>query len=165
MVQNSDFYDLIDRIVCLDIGARGVAGLFEPARALVDEPMSLSAARHLSELSAGDTVFIITGSLTRAGVSPDIAENDGPIGSAVLARSLSRGFNAIPVIVVDASIKDRVARIVEFAGLNVVSHEQAKVATSLPRFTGVAVMENGAIDDQEAQDAAERLLEVYAPKQ
>ena len=59
MVQNSDFYDLIDRIVCLDIGARGVAGLFEPARALVDEPMSLSAARHLSELSAGDTVFII----------------------------------------------------------------------------------------------------------
>ena len=30
MVQNSDFYDLIDRIVCLDIGARGVAGLFEP---------------------------------------------------------------------------------------------------------------------------------------
>ena len=164
MVQNSDFYDLIDRIVCLDIGARGVAGLFEPARALVDEPMSLSAARHLSELSAGDTVFIITGSLTRAGVSPDIAENDGPIGSAVLARSLSHGFNAIPVIVVDASIKDRVARIVEFAGLNVVSHEQAKVATSLPRFTGVAVMENGAIDDQEAQDAAERLLEVYAPK-
>ena len=55
------FFDLIDRIVCLDVGARGVAGLFEPARALVGRPVSLAAAQHLQNLKAGDTVFIITG--------------------------------------------------------------------------------------------------------
>ncbi len=164
MTSQSSFFDLIDRIVCLDVGARGVAGLFEPARALVAGSMAESAARHLVDLEAGDHVFIVTGSLTRAAVSPDIAENDGPIGSAVLARAISKGFNAIPVILVDASIRERVARMVEFAGLNVVSHEQARTAASLPRFTGVAVMENGAIEDAAAQAAADRLLAQYAPK-
>lgn len=164
MTEQPNYFDLIDRIVCLDVGARGVAGLFGPARALVDGPMSLAAARHLEELNTGDAIFIITGSLTRASVSPDIAENDGPIGAAVLARTLSRGFNAIPVIIVDASIRDRVAKMVEFAGLNVVTSSQAKVATSLPRFTGVAVIENGALEDIAARDSAKHLLREYEPK-
>ncbi|MBT5498889.1 MAG: DUF4392 domain-containing protein [Alphaproteobacteria bacterium] len=164
MTNHSALFDLIDRIVCLDVGGRGVSGLFEPARALVDGPLAYTAAKHLNGLEAGDSVFIVTGSLTRAGVSPDIAENDGPIGSAVLARALSKGFNAIPVIIVDASIRERVARMVEFAGLNVVSHEQAHTATSLPRFTGVAVMENGAIEDDAARAAAKALLSTYSPK-
>ena len=84
MQDENVFFDLIDRIVCLDLGGRGVAGLFEPARALVDGPLSLAAANHLADIKSGDAVFIITGSLTRASVSPDIAENDGPIGAAVL---------------------------------------------------------------------------------
>jgi hypothetical protein len=138
--------------------------VFDPARALVDGPLAYTAARHLNGLEAGDSVFIVTGSLTRAGVSPDIAENDGPIGSAVLARALSKGFNAIPVIIVDASIRKRVARMVEFAGLNVVTHEQARAATSLPRFTGIAVMENGAIENNAARTAANALLAAYSPK-
>jgi hypothetical protein len=164
MTDHSTVFDLIDRIVCLDVGGRGVSGLFEPARALVDGPLAYTAARHLNGLEAGDSVFIVTGSLTRAGVSPDIAENDGPIGSAVLARALSKGFNAIPVIIVDASIRKRVARMVEFAGLNVVTHEQARAATSLPRFTGIAVMENGAIENNAARTAANALLAAYSPK-
>jgi len=164
MPNENVFFDLIDRIVCLDVGGRGVSGLFEPARARADEPLSLAAAKHLAGLQSGDTVFIITGSLTRASVSPDIAENDGPIGSAVLARALSLGCKAIPIIVVDASIRDRVAKMVAFAGLNVVSYEQAKIAAALPRFTGVAVMENGAIEDEAARQAAGHLLDTYAPK-
>ena len=35
MPKDNVFFDLIDRIVCLDVGGRGVAGLFETARALV----------------------------------------------------------------------------------------------------------------------------------
>ncbi|MCB1739961.1 MAG: DUF4392 domain-containing protein, partial [Gammaproteobacteria bacterium] len=158
------WFDTIDRIVALDVGGRGVAGLFEPARALHGEPLCLAAARSLAALKPGEHVFIITGSLTRAGVSPDIAENDGPIGAAVLARTLSRGFNAVPVILVDASISARVASMVALAGLNVVSATQARVATSLPRFTGVAVMESGAIDEAAARAAAQRLMDEHAPK-
>jgi hypothetical protein len=157
-------FDLIDRIVCLDIGQRGITGLYEPARALVSEPLCAAAARCLTGLEAGDHVFIITGSLSRAGVSPAIAENDGPIGAATLARAISYGFNAIPVVLVDASITDRVAAMVEMAGPNVVTAEQARIATETPRFTGVAVMESGVIDDTEARADARRLIETYRPK-
>lgn len=164
MPDHSSSFDLIDRIVCLDVGGRGVAGLFQPARDWIGGgSLAETAARHLLSLKAGDHVFIITGSLTRATVSPDIAENDGPIGTAVLARAISRGFNAIPVILTDASIRDRVARMIEFSGLNVVSGEQARVATSLPRFTGVAVMESAAIEDSAARLCARDLMGVYAP--
>ncbi len=164
MQGSSAFFDLIDRIICLDVGGRGVAGLYEPARGHAGGAMALAAARHLASLDAGDHVFIVTGSLTRATVSPAIAENDGPIGTAVLARVLSRGFNAIPVILVDASIQERVARMVEFAGLNVVSAKQAKLAASLPRFTGVAVMENGAVEDAAARQRAQTMIAAYRPK-
>ena len=164
MQDSGAFFDLIDRIVSLDVGGRGVTGLFEPARAHTGGPMALAAAQYLANLEAGDHVFIITGSLTRATVSPAIAENDGPIGAAVLARVLSRGFNAIPVILVDATIQARVARMVEFAGLNVLTAEQAKVATSLPRYTGVAVLKNGAVEDEAARQAAQALVTGYEPK-
>ena len=60
MQDENVFFDLIDRIVCLDLGGRGVAGLFEPARALVDGPLSLAAANHLADIKRGDAVFIIT---------------------------------------------------------------------------------------------------------
>ncbi len=162
---HSSAFDLIDRIVCLDVGGRGVAGLFEPARALIGGgSLAETAARQLMNLQAGDHVFIITGSLTRAGVSPEIAENDGPIGTAVLARAISRGFNAIPVVLTDATIRDRVAKMMEASGLNVVSGEQARIATSLPRFTGVAVMESAAIEDAAARHRAKSLTKAYAPK-
>lgn len=164
MKDKASFFDLIDRIVCLDVGGRGVAGLFEPARALVRGSLADAVAQHLRNLQAGDHVFIVTGSLTRAGVSPAIAENDGPIGTAVLARTIGRAFNAIPVIIADASIRERVAKMVEFSGLNVVSGDQAQIATSLPRFTGVAVMESAAIDEVTARRCAIDLIENYAPK-
>ena len=164
MTDQIKIFDLIDQIVCLDLGGRGVSGLYEPARSLSDAPLSLAAARFFYNLNAGETVFIITGSLTRANVSLQIAENDGPIGSAVLARAISQGFNAIPVILVDATIRGPVSQMMKFAGLNVISYEQAKIATSLPRYTGVAVVEHGEIEDRAAQASARQLVNKYKPK-
>ena len=118
-------FDLIDRIVGLDIGGRGVTGLYAPARAMTTEPICAAAARTLCALKPGDRVFILTGSLSRAGVSTDIAENDGPIGAAVLARALTYGFNAIPVVLVDETIADKTAAMIERAGPNVLTQSQA----------------------------------------
>ncbi len=157
-------YELIDRIVALDMGQRGIGGLYEPARALCGEPICLAAARPLAALEAGDLVVILTGSLTRAGVSTAIAENDGPVGVAALARAISTGFNAIPVIMVDATIADKVAAITRVAGQNVVTLEQARIATAMPRFTSIAVVEGGEIDDAAAQTQAVSVIADMAPK-
>ncbi|MDP6708433.1 MAG: DUF4392 domain-containing protein [Alphaproteobacteria bacterium] len=157
-------YDLIDRIVALDVGSRGVVGLYDPARALVDEPICQAAARPLAALAAGDHVFILTGSLSRATVDPAIAENDGPIGVAALARTVTYGFNAIPIVLTDATIRDKVAAMVQLAGPNVMTPEQAKTAVETPRFTAVAAVLGGEIDDEAAQAQAADLLDTYRPK-
>jgi hypothetical protein len=157
-------FDLIDRITCLDMGQRGVAGLYEPARARNSEALCAAAARPLAGLSRGDTVVILTGSLTRANVSPEIAENDGPMGVAVLARAITHGFNAIPVIVVDESICDKVSAITRVAGPTVVTREQARIAVDTPRYTSVAVVEGGFIDDAKAQAHARAMIGDLKPK-
>src|SRR5580704_17970690 len=99
-----EMFDTLDRIVNLDIGKRGVDKLYAPARARCDEPLSAAAARSLTDLAAGDRVVLVTGSLTRPWVSMKIGETDGPVGTAALARTLSYGFNAIPVVVTDTSL-------------------------------------------------------------
>ncbi|MGI9478050.1 MAG: DUF4392 domain-containing protein [Hyphomicrobiaceae bacterium] len=157
-------FDLIDRIVCTDLGGRGVTGLFPPARAMTDGPICKAAAEKLATLQRGDHVFIVTGSLTRATVRDSIAENDGPIGSAVLAYALARAGGAVPVILVDQSITPAVARMVQYAGLNVVDADQARIAAALPRFTGVAVMEHSVVDAEAAKQRARELIDTFAPK-
>lgn len=157
-------FDLIDRIVGLDIGGRGVTGLYAPARAMTTEPICAAAARTLCALKPGDRVFILTGSLSRAGVSTDIAENDGPIGAAVLARALTYGFNAIPVVLVDETIADKTAAMIERAGPNVLTQSQADTAVATPRYTSVTVVEAGLIDDSAARTHATDLVEHHNPK-
>lgn len=156
-------HDLIDRIINLDIGGRGVSGLFEPARALVSGSMCQAGAQALADLQAGDTVFIITGSLSRAQISNEICENDGPIGAAALAHAISFGFNAIPVVLSDGSVLPNIEKMLAQAGLTTLSWEQAQQATTLRRFTGLAVTETCAIDDATAREDCRKLVESYRP--
>ena len=157
-------FDRIDRIMNLDIGNRGVEHLYASARARNGEALCAAAARPLTALDAGDTVIIITGSLTRAWVSPTIGETDGPVGVAALARALSYGFNAIPVIVTDTSLLEPIGATLRAAGLATVTLEQAKRATSNKRFCSVAVVQGFPIDDAEARRDAIRMLDAFTPK-
>jgi hypothetical protein len=157
-------FELIDRIVSLDIGGRGVSGLYGSARKLVDKPICLAAARTLSGLKAGDRVFILTESLSRATIDNTIAENDGPIGVAALARAITYGCNAIPIILTDASVRGKIAKMVELAGPNIMTPEQADTAVATPRFTAVACVLGGEIEDAAARTQAESLLDRYQPK-
>jgi D-glutamate cyclase len=157
-------FDLIDRIMNLDLGNRGVDKLYAPARARSQEPLCVSAARHLATLAAGDRVILITGSLTRPWVSNKIGETDGPVGVAALARALSYGFNAIPVVVTDTSLLEPIGATLRAAGLAVVSLAEAEKATSNIRFCGVAVTLGFPLDDAKAQKEAKRLLDELSPK-
>ncbi|HEX6794336.1 MAG TPA: DUF4392 domain-containing protein [Casimicrobiaceae bacterium] len=156
--------DLLDRIMNLDIGNRGVEKLYEPARTRNAEPLCAAAARSLVGVGRGECVVLITGSLTRPWVSPRIGETDGPVGVAALARALSYGFNAIPVVVSDASLLDPIGETVKAAGVSPVSLDQAKRATSNPRFCSVSVMQGFPIDDAEAQNEAKRMIDALSPK-
>ena len=85
-----EIYEAIDRLVCLDIGGRGIRELYQPARDRGSAPLCEEAVKRLADVERGDYVFIITGSLSRAQVTPRIAENDGPLGAAAMARARAR---------------------------------------------------------------------------
>ena len=106
----------------------------------------------------------MTGSLTRNWVSGRIAETDGPIGAAALARTLSYGFNAIPVVLVDEQIQDKMAAMLQLAGLSVVSNAEAKAATSHVRPTRIAVVRTCSTKDQAARKECRELVTTLAPK-
>jgi D-glutamate cyclase len=108
----------IDRLMAADGAGRGVIDeLYPAARALQDGPLCLEAAsRVLSRLQRGDTVVLATG----FPMSPwFIGEQDGPVGTATLARALVLAAGARPVIVTDPVNVDLCAAAVRGAGLYV----------------------------------------------
>lgn len=160
---NHTAFELIDRLVSADFGARGIESLYAPARALVSVPICLGAARVLADLRNGGHVLILTGSLTRAWISDRFGDNDGPIGVAALARGLSYGFNAIPVVLTDDSLRGMVSAMIECAGPTVVTREEAQAAADSPRFTSVAVVESLPTNDRAAMQEARRILDELSP--
>jgi hypothetical protein len=157
-------FDILDRIMNLDIGNRGADKLYEPARARHKEPLCAAAARLLMNTTAGDCVILITGSLTRPWVSPRIGETDGPVGVAALTRALSYGFNAIPVIVTDTSLLEPIGMVLRTAGQAVVNLAEARRATSNRRFCSVVIIQGFPLDDFAARKEATRRIDEFRPK-
>ncbi|MFQ5803540.1 MAG: glutamate cyclase domain-containing protein [Candidatus Methylomirabilales bacterium] len=89
-----------DQICLLPRGTSGadIQRLFRAARRLQKIPLTLLAASRLAEgVRSGDALLLLTG----AGGPPELpfGETDGPLGVAVLARALHRGFGARPYVV------------------------------------------------------------------
>ena len=92
----------IDRLISVDLSARGfIPVLYDEARKLnKDQPLCLTAARELiARTGAGQFVVIATGLPIRGWFNPAMAENDGPIGAASLARGLYVGLRAVPILI------------------------------------------------------------------
>lgn len=157
-------FNLIDRIVSLDLGQRGMGKLYEPARARQGEPLCLGAARHLADLRRGEHVIFLTGSIVRGWVSPAIPETDGPIGVAALARALNFGLNVIPVVLTDPPLVYAVAATLEMAGLTVVDEEHARAAAENERFTGTAIVDTCSTDKEAARADAGAIIERLKPR-
>jgi hypothetical protein len=103
--------DLVDQILALDPGHRGIAAFSHPGAAV-------KAAR---ALRGAKRVLIVTGFT----VEPDMPETDGPPGAAVLGRALRRlgarvtyVTDAINVPLVEAALKtlDEPSEVVVFPG-------------------------------------------------
>ena len=92
--------ETIDRLTNLDFPRRGaIAALHEEARRLVGEPLGLAAAREaLARTPDGAVIAILTGFPEFPWIRRGVAETDGPVGAAVLARSFIKARQAIPIL-------------------------------------------------------------------
>lgn len=153
----------MDRLLNLDLGARGVDHLYHAARERIGKPLVLAAAERLSQVPRRSTVIVTTGSASRGWVTPAIAENDGPAGAAVVARALSLAFDVIPVCLIEQRLIQPIGEIFRAAGLNIVSLEEAH-RTSMPGgTTPVVVFRDYPEDDVEGLRQAAVVLDELKP--
>src|SRR5438876_9688640 len=92
--------ETIDRLTNLDFPRRGaIAALHAEAYRLAGGPLGLAAAREMLARTADSAVVaILTGFPEFPWIRRGVAETDGPVGAAVLARSLVKARRAIPIV-------------------------------------------------------------------
>jgi len=154
--------DRLDRLVNLDIGERGVEHLYHAARELQGGPLVGAAADALMAVPEGGTVLVTTGSVSRAWISPEVGENDGPSGTAAVIRALAMARHATCVLLAEESLLEALRAVVVAAGLTPVSFEHARIASS-DKSLACVVLEAYPIDDEGGKAAATRMLDEYKP--
>lgn len=146
----------IDRLVAVEISGRGIIGeLYGAARALGRGPLCLEAASRLLERVRKDNAVILA---TGYPIYPWFTgEQDGPVGTATLARALVVGIGARPVIVTDPDNVDICAAAVRGAGLSTRSLDDA---LRLPTTAAVLPF---PLDWEEATRRSQELLNTSRP--
>ncbi len=154
--------DRLDRLVNIDMGERGVEPLFEAARTLQGGSLVGAAADALMAVPEIGTVVLTTGSVSRAWITPDLGENDGPSGAAAIARALVLGRNATCVVVCEQTLLEAIGNVMAAAGLFPVTLEQAALARQDKSLTTV-VMLPYAVEDGEGAAQAPQMLDDLRP--
>lgn len=124
----------VDRLISAQVFMSGGAAaltsrnitkeLYEAARALQGEPLTYLAARELLErVGPRDSVVICAGFFDPPSM---IDEADGPLGAALLARSLCVALDATPVVLTEVANMGRMAELLRAAGVDVVDLELAR---------------------------------------
>ena len=146
----------VDRLVTIEINGRGVVGpLYDAARKVQEDPLCLKAAARLLEaVDKGDVVILATGWPTYPWFA---GEQDGPVGTATLARALILGPGARPIIVTDPVNVEICAAAVRGAGLNTRSVEDAL------RLPTTAAVVSFPLEWDAAEERARELLGALRP--
>lgn len=155
--------EYVDRLVTVEMHRagerRGIAHrMYEAAReAQGGKPLTYLAAKALEEtVKPGDFVLLMLG----AGKRPwrPWGETDGPIGVASLARSISMGLGAIPVIVAHERHLPPTEAATEMAGVSVIEKSMAQQG-----YWFSAVSEPFPVGPDVAEAATAKVLDTYSP--
>lgn len=152
----------LDQLVNIDMGERGVEHLFEAARALQGESLVGAAADALMAVPEGGTVVLTTGSVSRAWITTDLGENDGPSGAAAIARALVLARNVTCVMVCEETLLPAIRNTCQAAGLFPVTLEQAAIAKA-DKSLATIVMIPYATDDEGGKAQAVQMLDDLKP--
>ncbi|PSL15704.1 glutamate cyclase domain-containing protein [Shimia abyssi] len=152
----------LDQLVNIDIGERGVENLFEAARALQGESLVGAAADALMSVPEGGTVVMTTGSVSRAWITADLGENDGPSGAAAIARALVLARNVTCVMLCEETLLPAIRNTCQAGGLFPVTLEQAAIARS-DKSLATIVMLPYATEDEAGAAQADAMLDDLQP--
>ena len=154
--------DRLDRLIALDIGNRGVEHLYEAARAQTGRPLVGAAADALLAVPEGGTVVVTTGSVSRAWISAEIGENDGPSGAAAVARAVALARHATVVLIAEETLLGPLGAVMRAVGLSIVDLDAARTA-SADKSLATVVLRAYPVEDDAGRAAAAPLLNELNP--
>ncbi len=152
----------LDQLINIDVGERGIEPLYAAARKLQGSSLVGAAADALMNVPEKGMVVLTTGSVSRAWITPKLGENDGPSGTATIARALVLGRNATCVVVCEETLLEAIGNVMAASGLFPVTLEQARIARE-DRSLATVVMLPFPTDDAAAADRAPQLLDALDP--
>ena len=152
----------LDQLVNIDMGERGVEHLYKAAREIQGSSLVGAAADALLAVPQNGTVVLTTGSVSRAWITPELGENDGPSGTAAIARALELERNALCVLLCEQTLLPALQLVMQASGLAAVTLEQAKIAQA-DRSMATIVMMPYATDDETGKQQAIELLDELKP--
>jgi len=161
--------DGIDRLVCAPIGSKFfrrteyplIHLLYESARekTTTKDPLTYQAAKGLAErVKPGDAVIFLTGWYLPMYM---IGENDGPPGSACLARAINFGLGATPIVFSESGHLDIIKASFQGAGFRIA--EDLKEARKILRRVHVAAPLSPRMDETQSMDIIHRWLDELKP--
>lgn len=162
MKDHAKYDERLDRLVNLDLGNRGIEPLYEASRALTGVPLVGAAADTLLAMPVGGTAIVTTGSVSRAWLSPELGENDGPSGAAAIVRALWLARKATTVVVIEETLIPPISAVLRAAGMAVVDHETAQQASNDGSMACV-VLAPYPVDDAAGYAAASDMLDRVRP--
>lgn len=130
MIDFAKYEDRLDRLVNIDLGNRGIEPLYEASRALAGQALCGAAAELLLAIPEAGTAIVTTGSVSRAWLSPELGENDGPSGAAALIRALWLARRATSVLVIEESLIAPMKATLQACGVAVVDLETTRKASA-----------------------------------
>lgn len=152
-------YECIDRLLSIDFPEREVIDIaYRAFREYYGLPLTYLAARALASVERGQLVLIATGFVNRPKVDTIIAESDGPVGAAVLARAVHVGLGAVPVLLVEEQIIPAMIRILHSCGLRVLDLPNAKKCADPSVTMDAAAILASPTDWSAAEEQARTLL-------
>ena len=160
--------EAVDRLITVDVSSRGLIQILYDAtrEKLGNEPLTLLAAERLRKVAAPEQpVIIATGLPIRGWFSPALAESDGPIGAATLARAVVLAFRSLPVLICEEEQVPLLTACARAAGLIPATFEQIQAAKKSPdalpdRMIPAAVIQGFPADDRKAEEETEKLLKI-----
>lgn len=157
--------EVIDSLISRDFTARGISHeLYEAARKKLTIPLTMAGAQLLKQnIKQGDRVLIFTGWPSRSWLIKGLTETDGPVGAAVLARTVEQVFGAIPILVMEKSLKPFGEAALRAAGLIVSDLETTLKSKPGPPTASVSTVIDFTTDLEEAKRTVDSWINQLNP--
>jgi hypothetical protein len=137
--------------------------IYAEFRKLNGQPLIFSSLESLSEVDLKKrVVFLVTGAAGKY-FAPEIGETDGPLGTSVLAKTLTRGLGALPVILTDAEQVNSIQLILSSIGLTVTDIKKARRDQELSQYPNSAVVMAFPKEADKAKRKAISLVSLLKP--